>query len=598
MYLKKSLILLPLLMLSSCGTKTSSVPVVTIPGSSITTNTTSSPYSTSTTEKKTFEEVFSQLQQGYFFEGTVSKYQFYDDGTSAEYHAPMQVVSNKSSYQAVKWNYGAKDAQASKENGLASNVTYVSQEKDGKKYIVSQYLDMNNEVVNSYMADSKNQLATWDSALFGDCFQYFSTDDFLEDGLGNYELDLENSDLLNGYVALARQIYGKIALTPDSFTLTFSESMEELSFLMVYKDEDLYGQGTGHIEVEGTFTTLGGNVAIDPIKPIEGKEDAIFKGAMDKLQQHNYQISTKYNETDFGDNIVDTHEGYATKDQLVYTFKYKDETSNDNYMYYKKDDSHIQGAELLQGSYYQDREPIQGTIEDLYPSFNISSLLFDYNNKSDTYTLKKDLPITLRIEDASEMSTFYKSSPVTDIRVKIKSDSVNFVIATEAGRTIDITYSNIGKVENKVSVSTIQSDVSALKWPQLLERFPSYLKDAENKLGSLEVLNNVPTLGGTYSKVMVDNAIGGKTGNIDLRVDFQDLETTQKIRDQYVQKAKKDGYVVDKTQADREGFTFLTKTVKINNVDKIINLKIWIYQAYFGGYRLYIAVTSPKASNN
>lgn len=563
-------------------------------------------------ENESFKSKLIELQKGYAFEGTIEKYNGYygnqvDENSSPEveqehnWFAPIEVFSNSDSYHVKKWNYGGDQDKPSKETGVWQNSYYKSKEKDGQEYIVSSYLTIGNKVEESFMSNSSNKLATWDEGGYRDFFMYFTAEDFEQDkeNKNKYNLIMGRDDLLQGYVALARQLYGIPALEPEAFYLTLGDD-DRLSFAVTYKSENLWDLGIGQISITGDFTSIGDSVKVPSPETLTGDEDQIFVTAMNNLKSHSFHLESVYDQSDFGAGKKNTYSADITPNQIKFNYVDKEDAYNKNYLYFNENGK-VQGAAKLGDNYYRDRDPYEGKVEDMIPSFDISSLFFTYNAKSDIYNWKKENEA--RLDDAESFSVFYGSQEVDNLKIKIKgtktkTDSVIFTFVTEAKRTITLTYTSIGSIKDTVNVTDIKSNCDDVPWSTLIAKSPKKVADAKNKLGSLAVLDSVPTVGGTYADILIDSTEG--FGNdVSLGIVCDSVDKANELKESYAKKIQENnGFTIDTTK-NKEGHIYLTKTSQIEGKETKVNLNLWVYtETLTSKGRFYIYVSDKEDQEN
>ena len=568
-------------------------------------NSNSSLDSSSTSEITSFEKQFSELQKGYSFDGLIKIFQLYDNATSHEKYQYLRVSSSIDKYSSFKWQQSDLDKKASKDKIDYQNRFYYHKENyNGKDVIVSDYLLPSNEVFSSYMVDNNSQIASWEDAKFYDGFSLLSPNDFTLDNKGNYVIDFSKIDdaeegnrLSTAKIALSRQLYGKAALKLDNLVLKFNDN-NITSFSAEYEPEDLFGMGTGTITVTGDFTALGSNVKFDTIEKVDRKEDKIFEQKISQLKNSSFTSEEVYKRTDFGDQYK--YNSTFSKEDFTYQYYYGDELVDD-YGYYQSSDNMIQGVNKINNDYYLDQDPYNGTLSSLLPSFEVSSVFFNYDNKTDSYSLMDNYEC--RLIDASYFSTFYKDESISNLKLAFVGNDIKLQMVVSNKRELDITFSNIGSTSKKI-INT-KNDLSGLKWTDLLARHTKSLNVAlsNDYLKSADYLNYLPLVGNKYSNAYIETESSRHETQVSISCKT-DAEAGGLVND-YAAKLKSDlGFSVDSDKvkannANEDGTTsvkgmykyYLKKDITIDGNSDTMYLTVWNYVGLFDTHTFYIYVT-------
>jgi len=558
-----------------------------------------------TPELPSFGEAFKELQKGYSFDGLIKIFQLYDDGASHEKYQYLRVSSSLDEYSSFKWQQSALDEKATKDKiDYQSRFYYHKVNKDNKDVIVSDYLLPSNEVFSSYMIDNNYQIVSWEDAKFYNGFSLLNADDFTLDSNGNYVIDFIKTEDVAGEerisdarIALSRQLYGKAALRLYSVSLTFKDN-KIASFSAEYEPEDLFGLGTGTITVSGDFTSIGSDIKFDTIEKVDRKEDKIFEQKFSQIKNNSFTCEEIYKRADFDDQYK--YNLTFSKEDLTYKSYYKDELIDD-YGFYQSDEEKIQGVNKINDDYYLDQDPYNGTLYSLLPSFEVSSVFFNYDNKTDSYSLMDNYEC--RLIDASYFSTFYKSESISNLKLAFAGNDIKLQMIVSGKRELDVTYSNIGSTSKKIL--NVKNDLSNFKWTDLLARHSKSLNLAlsDEYLKSADYLNYLPLVGNKYSNAYINAETSRHETQISINCQT-DAEAGVLVND-YAKKLKDNlGFTTDvdkvkKNNSNEDGTTsvkgmykfYLKKDITINGNSDTMCLTVWNYVGLFNTHTFYIYVT-------
>lgn len=353
---------------------------------------------------------------------------------------------------------------------------------------------------------------TWEEGRYSNGFAALDASDFTRDGTENrFDLKMDDPELEETYELLAKQLFGE-ETSSDLETLTLLTNGDKITGFEATYEQYLAYDGTPVVQKsEGTFTALGADVTSE-VQPMEGEEDPTFKAAIDKLKADNWTFEAQQKAFDYMSNtsyVAGTWKGEADGDALVY----KQYDGNDvifaygYYSYYSEEDQHdlIQGVVPINGKYYQDIIAYYGTMADMFPSFDISSLFFVKDPSSTEDKLVYKINPDIYVSDANNITAFtsFDSDSYSDLiihmTITITDDSITIHNQTaenpdEGGLVYDITYSGFGSQNDLMPEEDILANCDDLKWTDILSNQQGVLKDLTDFLGE-DNLNDLPTFG-------------------------------------------------------------------------------------------------------
>lgn len=518
------------MLLAGCDNKTSELPKtdgpVTTDKTPETNTPSSEPESTVLPTAALTDEMMAGIKVGYTadFRFTIT---YEGGGSGTSYHYVSSCGLDGYTYDAYYLDDGVEKH--------TSNVHIESKEGDTFAYDASLGLD--NTVWYKTLTEEdplshEEYDVEWADAGYSNFFSSLSASDFTKEDDNTFVLSSEKASELK--YSISRQLFSpydlySVKTDPKSFKLKTNGNNIvgfELEFLP-YSSYD----SISYYKSSGTFTQFGAN-AFEKLKPIEGEAkpelDAILnelKGVDGKQNYEIHQTQSKYDidlkrmvsmgEMDFkvqdGDKshwIYRNTAGKRTADYGYYA--QKDEEGNDC----------KRGAIQIGENYYNDIYLYEGSMKDYLPSFNFSSVLFEKDTEASVngkvvYRLRKDFNISL-----DNNSTFFTPEEMDSYR-----DRLMYVTISKEGETINIRnstgengeektglilnceYTNIGKVTGLFSPEHMKETVDDLKWTDLLSRNEA-TKDSIVSCYTAEVLDSIPTLGGTWSNIYVEASSG------------------------------------------------------------------------------------------
>ena len=479
---------------TSSSNSTSSSSSITSSSSSTTSSssstTSSSPDSTSSSETVIESKiVLDEIQKGFATKSTyVKQYNkntptntcvtsFISDGVAKWEHYSSSNWDN-----IVEGTRPYKFAQYEKdENDDAQSVTY-----DSAGNVVYTPLLLKDPFSNG------NVEAFWEETNLDNAFARFTVDNFIKVDESTFELDLSETALSNedysyAVSALGIQMYMLIEgseyvgyhfyETPlESYVITVDENNIPVSynakFTDISQDDGWGGTDIVHASISGEFTHLGSD-SISKATSLEKRYEEL-DDLFTTLKKHNYEFDVLRKQKGDGMYTSDSDQIIKGKSDGLGNF----ETSYVNTDTYNKADMHFGYQQITENTYRKysigetanvwSGEEVEGSALDLLPSFLFSSALFTYNEEASNETVtiyNFDKPALLNSEyglDNSIINFGFESIQgwlLVDLTIEIYEDKVVFKNNTSDVRTLEATFTNIGKVEK---IETQMSDPADL----------------------------------------------------------------------------------------------------------------------------------------
>lgn len=352
---------------------------------------------------------------------------------------------------------------------------------------------------------------TWEEGHYSNVFASLEVDDFVRDGEENrFKLKMNDSSLSEVYLAIGSQLYIEDHNDLESFTL-LTDGDAITGFEATFETYDSAGTSITKKSF-GTFTDFGEDVTSE-VAPLTGTEDPEFAAAIAKLQADNWSFEAVQHSFDFTAEVSKESGHWKGKsDGSSMVYESQDSLGNKNFAYGYYDYSNEEG-DFLQGVvpigdfFYEDSVVyIDASMDDMYPSFDISSLFFVKDEEASVdgklvYSLNPDLVISR--ENNILLFTAFDSDSYSDLvvylTITITDDAITIHNQTtdtpdKDGLVYDITYTDFGKQSNLIPADAIKTDATGLTWSELLSNNQSVLKTLTDLFGQ-ELLDSIPTFG-------------------------------------------------------------------------------------------------------
>lgn len=451
------------------------------------------PSPSSSQTPKTLGEALALLKTGFSLEAVCTEVNTVSTGTGSQtiYRNYTDVALSEGRYSNTTYKQILDPTEPNREN-ISFEETYVSNE--GKLSKIALSLQNTVEMENSSVSYSDSNLVN--------PFENLKESDFLaKDGVYlfstlNLEFEERLGTALHGYKASKGSL--------SSFTLDISNG--EIAFTASF---DAYTEtmlGMIPVSVErsfaGKFVSFGEEVSLPT--PIAETEDSVFKGAMEKLHNGNYALDSKNEEIKYEGGRFQTiavAEAKKGNDFFVYTIRDQANAIKDDAMYFEKDDK-LQRAVRYEDTYYAAGKTLDGSVNDYWPSFNISSAFF--RKEGNVYTLKSDYRYLL---PNISFLTPLTSDTIGTLTVTIEDGKVTFVNENEGNGTTNfgnretLIYSSFGEVTSP-SFEDVHTNCDDLSWKQAIRNKSDY-RTLATTLGGESNLSLIPFFGGIYPEAFV-----------------------------------------------------------------------------------------------
>ena len=624
---KKQIALLPFLMLlAGCDekvslpsetTKPDTTPVVTEP------NDTSKITEDKVTEAPILptaaltDEMMSEMKVAYAVDFTFN-ITYEGGGNGSSYHYIASCGSDGYAYESYYHKDGSEQ--------FVSDVHIQNKEGDPYTYDASLGLDNTIWYKNLTATDKFSQEeydVEWADAGYSNLFAVLSSSDFTKEDDNTFALSDEKLSELK--YSLNNQLFSPYDLyasktDPKSFKLKTNGSNIvgfELEFLPYSSYESI-----SYYKSSGTFTQFGAS-AFKKLTPIEGEAkpelDAILRKLKGTDGKQNYDIHQTQFQFDFdmkkmvsmGEMDIKVQDG--DKAHWVYRNTAGKRTADYGYYSQKDDEGNDckRGVIQIGENYYNDVYLYSGSMKEYLPSFNFSSVLFEKDTDA-----SKDGKVVYRLRHDFHFSTDNNSTFFTPEEMDAYRDRLTFVTITEEGDKITIRnstgrdgteseglilnceFTNIGKVTGLFAPEHMKENVDDLKWTDLLSRNEA-TRDSIVSCYTAEVLDSIPTLGGTWSNVYVDAANGAKpifyvntyeeATNNELMTDMSDKLTN----------AGFNAYTPSALSEAQQTHKFFRKNVDIKNQGKVrtysLNIELtpwWNTQLFEGQFQISLSLSA------
>lgn len=579
--------------LASCDSKTSTSSSNSSFSFSSTNQTSSSLSSTTTTNK--FIEELNKLKKGYAFDG-LFKAEF--DNLKIQENL-VEISANDDYYKFHEFEgveYGINEERIIPNKNKASytfNYSHDIYEPTNEDLTYNSRYTFNNEIEKEIVLPSTDTPLIWETSGFKNAFSLVDENTFVKENENTYVYENTNSDEFAKYIST--QIYGGGELTTSIVTL----KMESDELSEIYVEFDKVVDSATNKEViytfNGTITSLGES-SCGPLLPLTGTKYEELNEVINSLKLGNYHSKSIVKSESFGNS---EYEGYLEKEKKYFVYTTKNDEASYEDAYFEKDNV-LHSATKINNDFYEDRIPFDYSLEEskMIPTFNLSPLFFIENkisNNKITYTLDRSYAIKTTL---SNLFSPYSTDTIVDLTIEInKVDNVinNVVIknVSDENNYEEITFDQIGLINNYIEVSNIKNDISELKWSELLP-----INNSVEELQSIysvipqDILDTIPNLGGYTTTIVAEtNYFGG----IDLIFQkSQTLNEAQTIFDNYISKLEQDSNYTKAIQQEGDTITTFTKPIVVDEVSKYLKLELELVDySYLGmdAFFIYLSVS-------
>lgn len=328
---------------------------------------------------------------------------------------------------------------------VALHEYYAANEDDN--YIYSTRLNVNNtynyyKIYNPYTSE----YYTWNDG-YNNPFSLLEESNFEKVDDVTYSVNVK--DLPEISASLTNLLYGNPGLNLTAFTMYLEEGK-----LIFEAFANFDGSTTYEYTFKAEVVASGIDVEMDYRDvPFANVEDAEFDTMLEALKQNNYTATV----VNYDDGIEDyTSMFYSNPDKVYYEImEYKSG-------FYVTEDNLIQEVKNVDGDFYKVGAPLEGSIDEVMPSFNISRSVFDVNEG--VYTLKDgvegDLSAIMILEayaDSLDEFTITKTAEGYEFR-NVLGDYETVV-----------TFTNIGSTDVGFTADSVLEPVVGTSWAEVVD---------------------------------------------------------------------------------------------------------------------------------
>lgn len=586
--MNKTKYLLPLtilLALSSCGKTT--IPS-TSPSTGSSTGSSSSTPSSGTSkpgsesqkpsveEEKTVEDYFDdfllKVQFGYQLNGKIFYYT--SDGYS-NYYVDLKV--KKDGYEFKRFESAQNEDPSRDEVYISYYYTY--DQTALIPYVSEPVLDISNQVDYSPAPIGDNgTYVTWNSSSYVNLLSKLRFEDFtsIDDRTFLLKNDAAGMDgFLNRF---AEQIYPKNpGRTIKSLAFVFDRKTKGFTLDLTFNP---FG-GFSKNEMEYTAEVIPGDFFDfeNEVKTYQGSEKEALEEAFGKLRKYHYSftdIIQKPNDEQSALVVESSFSGKTDGKNLIIASTGEEMTTD--FLYQSTDDNTIQQAIHLKDSYYAYHDPVKAKITALLPTFDISTVFFDYDSSKGVYVYNRKAAFT----KSQTYNMSGEGMAVSEMEIKTDKTKVTFNINFNyPQRTEEIVYTFLDDNLSILDDITIKDDCSELLMSDLLKTYPKTLNMLITKVGGKDNLNLIPTLGGKESVAGLYLSDGVDSEGEETKEKYFGIEYRLVKNTGYSQilafekKLVKNGFILDKVnQGSHFNGDLYKKTIIVNGQEKTMALDV------------------------
>lgn len=292
------------------------------------------------------------------------------------------------------------------------------------EYIYSTRLNVNNEI-NYYKTFNPytSEFYKWSDG-YQNLFSFVNLSDFDKNEQNIYTLskDVINEKKLSNYISVL--LYGNPGFEFETFNLFLDDDVFNISATSI----PFEGSITYEYSFKGTIS-YGDDINVDyKAVPFEEKDDPLFDEMINTLKSHNY-TATALNLYEGEEELPSTF--YSNGDAVYYEF------GVENSGFYVDENNLVQEVRKVNGEYQKVSSPMEGSLDEVRPSFKLSSACFD--KKDNVYTLKSGV-------DGDVFAFYILQTTVSELdEFSIEINEDNYVFKNVSGEdSTTITFSKLG----------------------------------------------------------------------------------------------------------------------------------------------------------
>lgn len=448
---------------------------------------------TESTGDNLLDTMLNELSQGVSLSSVIDETQIwtYNDGTTSNTRNAryVDIAAVEDFVNAIKYSAAYAVDGNNPDEVLEPTKDTISYEylfasnPDGDLLSVVE-LNANNELEYSNVIDSETEQGFLWSETYLNPFSLLTADMFTVDETDStlYHMDTSNTLYEPILRILAHYIYGEPNdYVVENLTLK-TENGHIVSYEGNFESYDYTGfVYTSQISFTGTISDAGSDVTTAPT-PVEGSEITALEEIFDSLKEQNYTVVTEEISEDWYGNPMSTFyqgisDGGNHFHQINYNGDIEDNDIIDQYLYtqFSEEDSwapggiayDVQVATNIKGTWYASGSMMEDTriSENLLPSFEISSVLFEEGETANTYVLRDDLPEYFSGLASSAYAPFTSNDAGT-LTITSSNGEITFDLkAAEGSYGADelTVFSNVGTTQ--ISNTTVVENIDSFtKW--------------------------------------------------------------------------------------------------------------------------------------
>lgn len=572
--------------------------------------------------EKLDDAMFAELKKGYQVEFFQTK--DYEASSKTVYIYDAKVNENNYDLELFSTQKETPDVK------YARSGFYHFQPKQGEEPLMlyDASLSIGNEVLYTPVVGEdiytyEEIQVTWEDAHLSNVFIDLAANMFVRVGDENkFQLSIEGLEEAKRneiYEKLSAQLYG-LDLFMDSYSVDLDPGIltdtTVASFYLLTNGNQITGfelnydqfnsfDSTILCSSKGSFLASGADVTSD-FQVLEGQEDAEFEAAIASLQKGNFHLEETQSRYDYQTEKMVSSGSYTGDFYNNEAFTYNYYTPNGmkymNYGYsrYTQEGQEYQlGFVNIEDKYYADCL-YGGTLDELLPSFKLSSKLFKKDESSTAdkkvYKLNKDIQISLH-NYASVISPLDADGyfdRLVNLTVTVESDKINIHNETtdskDSGLILDINYTNIGKVEKFLTEDKLLTSTEGLTWSQILSNNEANMKVIE-KVFTKAVLDDIPVL--TYSSLVYSDVSASSKPVIFFT--FYEEADGAKLMEEFATKLAAANYTLSNASTE-ENPTYI-KNVTVNNRQYQLNVSYltqWNASAQWGQFQIQLSFSKAQ----
>lgn len=448
---------------------------------------------TESTGDNLLDTMLNELSQGVSLSSIIDETQIwtYNDGTTSNTRnaryvdiAAVEDFANAIKYgtaYAVDGNNPDEVLEPTKDS-ISYEYSFASN-PDGETLSVVG-LNASNELEYSNVIDSETGQGFLWSETYLNPFSLLTADMFTVDETDSTLYHMDTSNTLYDPILriFAHYIYGE----PNDYiveNLTLkTENGHIVSYEGNFESYDYTGfVYTSQIKFTGKISDAGSDVISAPT-PVEGSEITALEEIFDSLKEQNYTVVTEEISEDWYGNPTSTfYQGISDGGNHFHQIYYNGDIENndiiDQYLYtqFSEEDSwtpggiayDVQVATNIKGTWYAFGSMMENTriSENLLPSFEISSVLFEEGETANTYVLRDDLPEYFYGLESSAYAPFTSNDAGT-LTITSNNGEITFDLKAEEGSygADELTvFSKVGTTQ--ISNTTVVENIDSFtKW--------------------------------------------------------------------------------------------------------------------------------------